>query len=97
MPFVAQVTVGRRDKLNIFGSDYGTLDGTGLRDYIHVVDLACGHVSALRNLNAPQCQVVNLGTECGHSMLEVARAFEAASGRKINYQFAPRRAGDVAI
>ena len=96
MPYVAQVAVGRRDKLNIWGNDYETVDSTGVRDYIHVVDLARGHVRALENLNTSQCEAVNLGTGKGHSVLEVVRAFEAASGKKISYQFALRRVGDVA-
>jgi UDP-glucose 4-epimerase len=96
MPFVAQVAVGRRDRLNIWGSDYDTIDGTGVRDYIHVVDLARGHVSALQKLNAPLCEAVNLGTGRGNSVLEVVSAFEAACGKKINYRFAQRRSGDVA-
>ena len=95
MPYVTQVAAGRRDKLSIWGSDYDTIDGTGVRDYIHVVDLAQGHVSALENLTAPQCEAVNLGTGKGHSVLEVVSAFELASKIKINYDFAPRRAGDV--
>lgn len=96
MPFVAQVAVGHRDMLNIWGGDFKTVDGTGVRDYIHVMDLARGHVSALENLTGSQCEVVNLGTGRGSSVLEVVRAFEIASGKKINYQFAPRRSGDVA-
>ena len=96
MPFVAQVAVGLRDKLNIWGSDYETPDGTGVRDYIHVVDLAKGHVNALAKLNAPQCLEVNLGTGIGYSVLDVVRAFEAASGQAIPYQLSPRRPGDVA-
>lgn len=95
MPYVAQVAVGRRDKLIILGSDYDTPDGTGVRDYIHIADLARGHVSALENLTFEQCEAVNLGTGCGYSVLEVVRVFEAKSGRKINYSFAPRREGDV--
>ena len=96
MPYVAQVAVGLREQLNIWGNDYDTVDGTGVRDYIHVVDLARGHLSALENLGAPQCTAINLGTGQGHSVLEVVEAFARASGRKINYQFCPRRAGDVA-
>ena len=96
MPFVAQVAVGLREKLNIWGSDYETPDGTGVRDYIHVVDLAKGHVNALTKLNTPQCLEVNLGTGIGYSVLDVVRAFEAASGQDIPYQLSPRRPGDVA-
>jgi UDP-glucose 4-epimerase len=96
MPFVAQVAVGLREKLNIWGSDYETPDGTGVRDYIHVVDLAKGHVNALARLNTPKCLEVNLGTGIGYSVLDVVRAFEAASGQAIPYQLSPRRPGDVA-
>ena len=97
MPYVLQVAVGRREKLRVFGNDYDTPDGTGLRDYIHVVDLAEGHVAALqRLLSDGDSFTVNLGTGHGHSVLEVVRAFERASGRSIPFEFAPRRAGDVA-
>ena len=96
-PYVAQVAVGRREFLNVFGNDYPTPDGTGVRDYIHVLDLADGHVAALRRLlDAPGSFTVNLGTGRGHSVLEVVRAFEATSGRPVPYRFAPRRPGDVA-
>lgn len=96
MPFVAQVAVGRREKLSVWGSDYPTPDGTGMRDYIHVVDLAIGHLKALERLREPQCVEVNLGTGAGYSVLDVVKAFEKASGRPIPYELAPRRAGDVA-
>ncbi|MDR2507639.1 MAG: UDP-glucose 4-epimerase GalE [Candidatus Accumulibacter sp.] len=96
MPFVAQVAVGRRDRLTIWGNDYPTPDGTGVRDYIHVVDLARGHLKALERLDRPQCFAVNLGTGKGHSVFDVVRAFENASGRSIPCQIAPRRLGDVA-
>lgn len=96
LPFVAQVAVGRRPHLNVWGNDYPTPDGTGVRDYIHVVDLAIGHVMALDKLNAPQLLTVNLGTGSGTSVLEVVSAFEQASGRTIPMVFAPRRPGDVA-
>jgi UDP-glucose 4-epimerase len=97
MPYVAQVAVGRRPHLSVFGNDYNTPDGTGVRDYIHVVDLAAGHVAALqRLLAAPGSFTVNLGTGRGHSVLEVVRAYEAASGRPVPYRIEPRRAGDVA-
>jgi UDP-glucose 4-epimerase len=99
MPFVAQVAVGRRPHLQVFGADYPTSDGTGVRDYIHVVDLAQGHVAALRRIMAPDVQretIVNLGTGRGHSVLEVVRAFETASGRKVPYDVVGRRPGDVA-
>ena len=97
LPYVAQVAVGRRDCLNVWGNDYPTPDGTGVRDYIHVVDLALGHLAALDQLDkAPQCLTVNLGTGTGYSVLDMVRAFSAASGRPIAHRFSPRRAGDVA-
>lgn len=96
MPFVAQVAVGRRDCLKVWGSDYPTPDGTGVRDYIHVVDLANGHLKALARLSSPQCFEVNLGTGMGYSVLEVVRAFAEASCRQVPFELAPRRAGDIA-
>ncbi|MBV8501414.1 MAG: UDP-glucose 4-epimerase GalE [Paucibacter sp.] len=97
MPYVAQVAVGRREKLSIFGGDYPTPDGTGVRDYIHVVDLAEGHVAALRYLlGGTGSLTVNLGTGRGHSVLELVRAYETASGRPVPYEIVSRRAGDVA-
>lgn len=97
LPYVAQVAVGRRSHLQVFGGDYETADGTGVRDYIHVSDLAQGHVAALRHLfNVGESITVNLGTGQGYSVLEVVRAYERASGRAIPYQIAPRRPGDVA-
>jgi UDP-glucose 4-epimerase len=97
MPIVAQVAVGKRDKLSVYGSDYPTIDGTGVRDYIHVVDLALGHVKALEALRKREgLFTVNLGTGRGYSVLEVVRAFEAVSGRKIAYELTSRRPGDVA-
>ena len=97
MPYVAQVAVGQREHLNVFGGDYPTSDGTGVRDYIHVQDLAAGHVAAMKALlGRGDSFTVNLGTGRGHSVLEVVRAFEQASGRPVPYQIAPRRAGDVA-
>ncbi|KAB2876631.1 MAG: UDP-glucose 4-epimerase GalE [Burkholderiaceae bacterium] len=97
MPYVSQVAVGQLEYLRVFGDDYDTPDGTGVRDYIHVVDLAEGHVAALRHLLAGGAShTVNLGTGRGSSVLEVVRAFEAASGREIPYRVQPRRAGDVA-
>jgi len=96
MPFVAQVAVGRREYLNVWGNDYPTRDGTGVRDYIHVVDLAIGHLKALQRLNTPQCLEINLGTGNGYSVLEVVRAFERASGQTVPYRISPRRSGDVA-
>jgi UDP-glucose 4-epimerase len=97
MPYVTQVAVGRRDRLQIFGDDYDTPDGTGVRDYIHVVDLAAGHVAALDQLFASGASMtVNLGTGRGHSVLEVVRAFEAASGRAVPTEVVARRPGDIA-
>lgn len=97
MPYVAQVAVGRRAELAVFGDDYDTVDGTGVRDYIHVCDLADGHVAALNFLlSGREGITVNLGTGRGNSVLEVVRAYEAASGRPVPYRIAPRRPGDVA-
>ena len=97
MPYITQVAVGKLPRLNVFGSDYPTPDGTGIRDYIHVVDLAKGHVSALKAVEA-NCGVAiyNLGTGRGYSVLEVVHAFEAANGLTIPYVIQPRRAGDIA-
>ena len=97
MPFVAQVAVGVREKLSVFGADYPTPDGTGVRDYIHVVDLALGHLRALERLRREDgLFAVNLGTGIGYSVLDMVRAFEAASGRKVAYQVVDRRPGDIA-
>lgn len=97
MPYVAQVAVGRREYLNVWGSDYATPDGTGVRDYIHVVDLALGHLAAIEHLrDHAECLTVNLGTGCGYSVLEMVQAFSQASGRPVPYQIGPRRAGDIA-
>jgi len=96
MPYVAQVAVGRREHLNVWGSDYPTHDGTGVRDYIHVVDLALGHLKALQRLDNPQCVAVNLGTGAGYSVLDVVNAFESASGQRVPHRLSPRRPGDVA-
>ena len=97
MPFLAQVAVGRRPFLNIFGNDYPTPDGTGVRDYIHVLDLADGHVAALRKLHeTPGCHIINLGTGQGQSVLDMLNAFGRACGRELPHQFAPRRPGDIA-
>jgi len=97
MPYVAQVALGRLDRLRVFGGDYDTPDGTGVRDYIHVLDLAAGHVAALDHLFAHAGSLtVNLGTGRGYSVLEVVRAFEAASGRPVPYDIVARREGDVA-
>lgn len=97
MPYVAQVAVGRRAKLSVFGNDYPTPDGTGVRDYIHVTDLAEGHVAALHWLLANTGSLtVNLGTGQGYSVLDLVRAYEAASGRSVPYEIVPRRPGDIA-
>ena len=97
MPFISQVAVGRREKLSVFGNDYDTHDGTGVRDYIHVVDLAKGHVAAVKyaveNLG---CEVFNLGTGTGYSVLDMVKAFEEANGVKVPYQIVDRRPGDLA-
>ena len=95
VPFVAQVAVGRRERLNVFGGDYDTPDGTGVRDYIHVTDLAAGHVAALKLLDGPKCFAVNLGTGAGSSVLEVIRAFEKASGKRVAFEIKARREGDL--
>ncbi len=96
MPYVSQVAVGKRDRLRVFGDDYDTPDGTGVRDYLHVLDLAAGHVAALRRLlEAKDSFTVNLGTGQGHSVLELVRAFEKASGRRVPYEVVARRPGDV--
>lgn len=99
MPFVSQVAVGRRPHLNVFGGDYPTPDGTGVRDYIHVVDLAKGHLAALRALNGwggNQPLTVNLGTGRGYSVLDMVKAFEKVSGRDVPYKIVDRRPGDIA-
>ena len=99
LPYVAQVAVGRRPQLNVFGNDYPTPDGTGVRDYIHVVDLAIGHLKAIEKLaQEPHLglKVYNLGTGNGYSVLQVVKAFEKASGRPVPYAIRPRRPGDVA-
>ena len=97
MPYVSQVAVGRLPQLRVFGGDYPTPDGTGVRDYIHVVDLAVGHVAAVRRLaERPGVLTVNLGTGSGYSVLDVIKAFEKASGRPVPYEIVARRPGDVA-
>jgi UDP-glucose 4-epimerase len=97
VPFIAQVAVGRRERLQVFGDDYDTPDGTGIRDYIHVLDLAAAHLAALHRLaEVGGHHVWNLGTGQGHSVLDVVRAFESASGRPIPYDVVGRRAGDIA-
>ena len=98
LPFVAQVAVGRRDKVMVFGNDYPTPDGTGVRDYIHVVDLAAGHLAALGYITTkPGVHRWNLGTGNGSSVLDVLAAFSKAAGKEIPYEFAPRRPGDAAV
>ena len=96
MPYVSQVAVGKLDCLNVWGNDYPTPDGTGVRDYIHVVDLALGHLAALQRAAGPGVRAYNLGTGRGYSVLEMIAAFERASGKKVAYRFGPRRPGDVA-
>jgi UDP-glucose 4-epimerase len=96
MPYVAQVAVGRREYLNVWGNDYPTPDGTGVRDYIHVVDLAKGHLAALAQIDSLQCTAVNLGTGVGYSVLDVLEVFEIVCCQSIPYQLSPRRPGDVA-
>ncbi|MBT1442968.1 UDP-glucose 4-epimerase GalE [Shewanella sp. JM162201] len=97
MPFISQVAVGKRAKLAVFGNDYPTHDGTGVRDYIHVVDLALGHLKALEKLNTlPGLVTYNLGTGQGYSVLDMVKAFEKASGKTVAYEIAPRRPGDIA-
>jgi len=95
LPIVAQVAVGQREILNVWGDDYDTPDGTGVRDYVHVVDLAKGHLAALAALDKPGCFIFNLGTGTGSSVFEVINAFERASGKRIPYKVLPRRPGDI--
>lgn len=97
MPYITQVAVGKLEKLGVFGDDYDTPDGTGVRDYIHVVDLAVGHVKALKKIEEKAgLQIYNLGTGVGYSVLDIVRNFEEATGVKIPYEIKPRRAGDIA-
>jgi UDP-glucose 4-epimerase len=97
VPYIALVAVGKLDELSVFGNDYPTPDGTGVRDYIHVVDLALGHLGALERLDSnPGVVTYNLGTGRGYSVLEMVSAFEAASGKAIPYRIAERRPGDIA-
>ena len=97
MPFISQVAIGRREYLNVFGNDYDTPDGTGVRDYIHVVDLARGHVAAINYMQQHKGEsVFNLGTGNGYSVLDMVHAFEKVTGRKVPYRIAPRRPGDLA-
>jgi UDP-glucose 4-epimerase len=98
MPFITQVAIGKRPFLNIYGNDYPTVDGTGVRDYIHVVDLALGHLAALAKLkDNPGYEVYNLGTGKGTSVLEMVKAFEQATGVTISYKMVARRPGDIAV
>lgn len=97
LPYVAQVAIGRLKELSIFGDDYPTVDGTGVRDYIHVVDLAIGHLRAIEKLSSkPGFKIYNLGTGNGYSVLQIVKAFEEASSRKVPYVIKPRRQGDIA-
>jgi len=97
MPYISQVAVGKLKELSVFGDDYSTPDGTGVRDYIHVVDLAAGHLRALEKLKEkPGIVTYNLGTGQGYSVLDMVKAFEKASGKKVAYRIAPRRSGDIA-
>ena len=97
MPYITQVAIGRRDHLSVFGNDYDTHDGTGVRDYIHVVDLAKGHVAAVKYVTGNQgCEVFNLGTGTGYSVLDMVNAFEEANGVKVPYEIVARRPGDLA-
>jgi len=97
MPFIAQTAVGKREYLSVFGDDYETHDGSGVRDYIHVMDLADGHVKALNKINSfTKVMTINLGTGNGYSVLDMVKAFEKASGKQVPYQISPRRAGDIA-
>jgi len=97
MPFIAQTAVGKREFLSVFGDDYDTIDGTGVRDYIHVVDLAQGHVNSLQKISSLDgVLTVNLGTGNGYSVLEMVAAFEKTSGKKVAYKIVPRREGDIA-
>jgi UDP-glucose 4-epimerase len=97
LPYIAQVAVGRLPALRVFGTDYATPDGTGIRDYIHIMDLARGHIAALQFLEEKRCSItVNLGTGRGYSVLDAVKAFERASGRSIPLEFVGRRSGDTA-
>lgn len=97
LPYVAQVAIGKLEKLNVYGADYDTIDGTGVRDYIHVADLAAGHLCAFDYITQHTgVEAVNLGTGKGYSVLQVVKAFEKASGKAVKYEIVPRRAGDIA-
>lgn len=95
MPYITQVAIGKREKLNVFGDDYDTIDGTGVRDYIHVSDLAHGHLAALTHSH-PGYHTYNLGTGRGVSVLQLIHAFETVSGITVPYNISPRRPGDIA-
>lgn len=99
MPYITQVAIGKREFLSVYGDDYDTHDGTGVRDYIHVVDLAEGHVKAVKNIleGNKGVQIFNLGTGVGYSVLDIVKAFNKAYGKELPYKIAPRRAGDIAI
>lgn len=98
MPYISQVAVGKLDKLGVFGDDYDTPDGTGVRDYIHVVDLAVGHLKAIQKIfDKPGLAVYNLGTGKGYSVLDMVKAFSKASGKEVPYEIKPRREGDIAM
>ena len=98
VPYISQVAVGIRDHLNVFGDDYDTPDGTGVRDYIHVVDLALGHIKAVEKISdTTGVKIYNLGTGKGYSVLEVLHAYEKACGKTLKYEIAPRRSGDIAM
>lgn len=96
MPYVAQVASGKLQKINVYGNDYPTTDGTGVRDYIHVVDLALGHIAAIEKCKENGVHIYNLGTGVGYSVLDMIHAFEKACGKKLPYEIAPRRSGDIA-
>ena len=96
MPILTRVAAGRMADMQVYGNDYKTPDGTGIRDYIHVTDLALGHIAALKKITEAGIHIYNLGTGKGHSVLEMIRAFEKASAKKIPYRIAPRRPGDAA-
>ncbi len=98
MPYIAQVAAGKLEVLSVFGDDYDTKDGTGVRDYIHVVDLAQGHIKAVEKvLGGSGVDAYNLGTGIGYSVLDMVHAFETANNVKVNYKIAPRRPGDIAV
>ena len=98
MPFISQVAVGKREQLSVFGNDYATHDGTGVRDYIHVVDLARGHLKALQYLQTHSgIEAINLGTGTGYSVLDMVKAFSETNKVPVPYQIAPRRPGDIAV